>query len=131
MTDRRADLLDAVLEHCRAKGYAADQVDAGADEITLSVRVDGNAPVALRIGGAAYRLHFDGGYSWAELAEDPGDVREALGDLLSFLDAYASPSTHEVIVPRRWLPGRRHELRVSNGAVLRRRGWSAGPSEPS
>jgi hypothetical protein len=47
---------------------------------------------------------------------------------LAFLDAYAHPATKEVEAKRR-LRRTRLELRVSNGAVLRRRGWSKGPDQ--
>lgn len=94
---------------------------------TQRIEVPGSGGVVtLSLNGEVFALSFPDGYSWAEYAYEVEDRAEAPMDLLRFLDAYASPDTCEVTVSRRVLPDRR-ELRVSNGAVLRARGWSSGP----
>ena len=116
----------------------ASHLEAGSYRVLESVTKDGwraerievpgrGGVVHLSLNGEVFALSFPGGYSWAEYAYENDDRAEALMDLLRFLDAYASPDTCEVTVSRPLLPDRR-ELRVSNGAVLRARGWSSGPA---
>ena len=86
----------------------------------------GRGAVRFGLDGEVFALSFPGGYSWAEFAYQDDEREEALADQLRFLDAYADARTREVLVTRRFRRDRR-ELQVSNGAVLRPRGWSHGP----
>lgn len=120
--------LDAVaLSHLTNAGFEVMESATKDRRRTYVVAVpEKQGVVRLSVDGEVFALSFPGGYSWAEFAYEDEDRQEALNDLLRFLDAYASPDTHEVTVPRRLLPDRK-ELRVSNGAVLHTRGWSSGP----
>ena len=80
------------------------------------------------MNGEVFALSFPAGYHWTEFAQSPQDGLEALAAVLAFVDAYADPRTCEVEVKRRLRPPRL-ELQVSNGAVLRARGWSKGPPD--
>jgi|GEM_PF-1967446 hypothetical protein len=117
----------AALKHLENAGYRVLE-SASEDRCRTHVfAVPGkDGLVRLSVDGELFSLSFPGGYSWTEFAYEDEDRDEALNDLLLFLDAYASPGTREITVPRRLLPDRK-ELRVSNGAVLRTRGWSSGP----
>jgi len=113
--------------HLEAGGYRVLESVTKDGWLTQRIEVPGTGGVVkLSFNGEVFALSFPGGYSWAEYAYEDDDRAEALMDLLRILDAYASPVTYEVTVSRRLLPDRR-ELRVSNGAVLRARGWSTGP----
>lgn len=120
--------LDALaLSHLTNAGYEVmESATEDRCRIYLVAVPDKQGVVRLSVDGEVFTLSFPGGYSWAEFAYEDEDRLEALNDLLRFLDAYASPETKEVSVPRRLLPDRK-ELRVSNGAVLHTRGWSSGP----
>ena len=120
--------LDAsALNHLENAGYRVLESPSEDRFRTHVVAVPGkDGLVSLSVDGEVFSLSFPGGYSWAEFAYEDEDRVEAMNDLLLFLDAYASPDTREIRVPRRLLPDRK-ELRVSNGAVLRTRGWSSGP----
>lgn len=120
--------LDALaLSHIEAAGYEIEGSTAKAGWCTHLIHVpEKDGVVRLSVSLEVFALSFPGGYSWAEFAYEDPDREEALSDLLSFLDAYASPDTAEARVPRRLFPDRK-ELRISNGAVLRSRGWSSGP----
>ena len=131
----RMDSWEAELERLHA--LTVSHLQAGGYRVLESVTKDGwraerievpgrSDVVSLSVNGEVFALSFPGGYSWAEYAYEDEDRTEALMDLLRFLDAYASPATRELTVPRR-LRADRRELRVSNGAVLRARGWSSGP----
>ena len=116
-----------ITSHLEAGGYRLLESVTKDGWCTERIEVPGKGGVVtLSLNGEVFALSFPGGYSWAEYAYEDDDRAEALMDLLRFLDAYVSPDTCEVSVSRRLLPDRR-ELRVSNGAVLRARGWSAGP----
>ena len=115
---------------------AFSQLEAAGYQVVESATKDGcrtylvevsekDGVVTLSVDGEVFALSFPGGDP-AEFSYQDPDREEALNDLLRFLDAYASPDTREVRVPRRLLPDRK-ELRVSNGAVLHARGWSSGP----
>ncbi len=80
----------------------------------------------LAFNGECFSLSSPGGYRRTEFAYRDEDWEGALRDQLGLLDAYTDPSTAEVGVKRRFRRDRL-ELRVSNGAVLRRRGWSRRP----
>lgn len=120
--------LEAVtLRHLEDAGYQVLQSATEDRCRTHLVAVpEKDGVVRLSVDGEIFSLSFPGGHSWVEFAYEDEDRQEALQDLLRFLDAYASPDTREVTVPRRLLPDRK-ELRVSNGAVLHARGWSSGP----
>lgn len=123
------DRLDALAKrHCVEHGYAIVDLAVLEDGYrTMSVHVPDKDGVArLAYDGEVFTLLFPGGYSWAGFAYCDEDRDEAFADVLAFLDAYGDPDTHEVTVQRR-LRSNRRELRVSNGAVLRARGWSLGP----
>ena len=126
--EARLERLDALaLRHLENAGYEVLESATKVRCRTHQVAVPGkDGIVRLSVDREVFSLSFPGGYSWAEFAYDDEDRQEALNDLLRFLDAYASPDTREVTVPRRLLPDRK-ELRVSNGAVLHARGWSSGP----
>ena len=83
--------------------------------------------VVLSFSGEVFTLRFPGGYDWMEFAQRDDDVPDVLATVVDFLRAYADPASHEVVMggPFR----RRSELRLANGAVLRRGGWSAGPPD--
>lgn len=124
------DALDAAANvHCAGRGYtvvASTQTRDGYR--ALSIEVPGKEGLArLAYNGEVFSLSFPGGYGWAEFAYRDEDRVDALHDILGFLDAYSSGETREVTVRRRLRRDRR-ELHVSNGAVLRRRGWSSGPT---
>lgn len=124
------------MQHCAANGYALDAPETDKYGY-LNVRVnlpgsgDTDGPsVRLSLNGEVFALSFPEGYHWTEYSYAPEDGSEAMAEVLAFVDAFADPRTHEVEVSRR-LRRPRTELRVSNGAVLRRRGWSSGPPDPS
>lgn len=122
--------FNTVVEaHCRAGQYRF--VRSGPDKdgfLTFNVAVPGiEDPVRLVFHGEVFQLFFPGGYTWGECGHDPDEAREALRDILAFLDAYLDPATREVEV-KRLLRAPRRELHVSNGAILRRRGWSKRPT---
>lgn len=81
----------------------------------------------LSFNGEVFLLDLPGGYTWAQFGYTDEDAQEALRNQLALLEAYADPRTREVEVARS-LRRPRTELRLSNGAVLRRRGWSRGPA---
>ena len=126
--EARLAMLDAVaLRHLETAGYRVLGSATNDGCRTHRIEVPGkDGVVGLSVDGEVFALSFPGGYSWTEFAYEEEDREEALELVLGFLDAYASPDTREVTVARRLLPGRQ-ELRVSNGAVLRARGWSSGP----
>ena len=120
-------LAELVERHRLDRGYRAEDTGMKDGYRSFSIDVPGkDAAVRLAFNGEVFLLSFPGGYSWAEFAYRDEDRDEALSDLLRFLDAYADPGTQEVTVRRRLRPHRR-ELHVSNGAVLRARGWCKGP----
>ena len=123
-----AQLSAAVTRHCADQGYAV--VGPATDKhgyLTFQVSIPGQgSPAGIALNGEVFCLTFPAGYGWTEYAQTPADTAETLADVLAFLDAYADPATREVEVKRR-LRRTRLELHMSNGAVLRRRGWSSGP----
>ena len=130
-----AHLWPALVQHCTAKGYVLDAPKTD-EHGYLNVRVtlprsgdSDSSWVGLSLNGEVFALSFPDGYHWTEFSYAPEDGSEAMADVLSFVDAYADPRTREVEVSRR-LRRPRTELHLSNGAVLRRRGWSSGPPEP-
>lgn len=130
MDSRKAQLerLKALaLRHLEAGGYRVLETETEDGYRTLRTGVPGkDGVVDLSFDGEVFTLSFPGGYSWAEYAYEDEEREGALEVLLHFLDAYASPDSREFTVSRRLRPDRQ-ELRVSNGAVLRARGWSSGP----
>lgn len=125
-----AHLSALVTKHCSAKGYALVGPETDKDgylNFEVSTAAHGSR-THLSFNGEVFNLTFPGGYGWGQFAQYPEDMSEALTDALAFLDAYADPETREVEVNRR-LRRPRLELHVSNGAVLRRRGWSKGPPQ--
>lgn len=130
MSSMQRALAQAVRDHCRSAEYTVlDERDQQDGYVLFTLQIsDGGEPVQVTFNGEVFSLKVPDGYSWQEFAYRDGDRLGALHDLLRFLDSYADPRTEEVVVEG--YLGRRHpELRISNGAVLRRRGWSAGPSE--
>ena len=125
-----AQLSAAVTTHCSGKGYAVDGPETDKyGYLNFEVSLPGHpAKVRLSLNGEVFALSFPTGYNWTEYAQYPEDELEALAAALAFLDAYADARTREVEVKRRLRPPRL-ELHVSNGAVLRRRGWSKGPPD--
>ena len=126
------DALDmSTKQHCAARGYTVEgwSLEPDGHRIAILRVPHQDGTVRFAYDGEVFSLSFPGGYSWAEFAYHDEDREDALLELLRFLDAYAAPDTHEVFLPRRVGRGRR-ELRVSNGAVLRQRGWSRGPATP-
>jgi hypothetical protein len=125
-----AQLSVVVTEHCADKGYGV--LGPEADQhgyLNFQVSVPARASTAgISFNGEVFTLTFPEGYCWTEFAQFPDDMSDVLRGLLTFLDAYADPSTVEVEVRRR-LGRSRLELHVSNGAVLRKRGWSSGPPD--
>lgn len=118
-----------VEDHCLARPYRFVRSDPDKDgfltfNVTVSVPGD---PVRLVFDSEVFQLFFPGGYTWGECGHDPDEAREALHDILAFLDAYADPATREVEM-KRLLRAPRRESHMSNGAILRRRGWSRGPT---
>jgi len=107
------DSWETELERLRV--LTASHLEAGGYRVLESVTKDGWLTQRIEVPGTGGVVRYE-----------DDDRAEALMDLLRILDAYASPVTYEVTVSRRLLPDRR-ELRVSNGAVLRARGWSTGP----
>ncbi len=127
---RAGQLSSELKKHCSDKGYAVDGPERDKDGY-LNFEVSLRSPaviVRISLNGEVFALSFPGGYHWTEFAQYPEDGSEALADVLAFVDAYADPRTREVEVKRR-LRSARLELRVSNGAVLRGRGWSKGPPD--
>ena len=129
MSSDLSALSELVREHCRSSGYAVLS-EGHTDErhVVFSLTTaDQAGPVRIRFDGEVFALTMADAYSWHEFAYREQDRLDALKDLLGFLDAYADPRTTEVPA-RRLLGRRRRKLLVSNGAVLRRNGWNAGPS---
>ena len=126
-----AELADLIEGHGRLRGYQV--TSAGTDEhgyVVFQVSVPTRAEdVRLSLNGETFLLDLPGGYTWAEFNEVADEGPEVLADQLAMLDAYADPGTSEVQVQRRFGRGLRKELHLSNGAVLRRRGWSRGPTQ--
>lgn len=123
-------VLDRLVEaHCAAGHHAVEDRRLDRDGYrVMTVRVHRTgARVRLTYNGEVFSLSLPGGYDWTEFAYHAAEREDALSDLLGFLDAYADPGTHEVVVRRRFRKDR-SELRVANGAVLRTRGWSTGPT---
>lgn len=125
-----AELAAQVEGHGRLRGY--EVASLGADEhgyvvfqVSVPTRED---DVSLSLNGETFLLNLPGDYTWAQFSESADEGPEVLADQLAMLDAYADPRTSEVEVRRRFGRGLRKELRMSNGAVLRRRGWSRGPT---
>jgi hypothetical protein len=122
-------LSSALKKHCSDNGYAVEGPEADKHGyLNFEVSLPGSAVVRISLNGEVFISSFPGGYQWTEFAQYPQDGSDTLADVLAFLDAYADPRTREVEVKRRLRPPRL-ELRVSNGAVLRRRGWSKGPPD--
>jgi hypothetical protein len=119
-----------LTKHCADKGFVV--VGPETDRrgyLNFQVSIPGQGSTAgISFNGEVFQLTFPAGYHWTEFAQTPDDTVEILADVLAFLDAYADPATREVAVKRR-LRRPRLELHVSNGAVLRRRGWSNGPPD--
>lgn len=126
-----AELAAQVKGHGRLRGYKVTSLGVDADGyVVLQVAVparEGN--VRLSLNGETFVLNLPGDYTWAEFDESGDEAAEVLADQLAMLDAYADPRTSEVEVPRRFGRGLRKELHLSNGAVLRRRGWSRGSTQ--
>lgn len=125
-----AQLAAQVERHGDARGYAVRSLGAAHDGyVAFLVSIPGREGEAkLSFDGEVFLLDLPGGYTWPEFGYTDEDAQEALRDQLALLDAYADPRTHEVEVARS-LRRPRQELRLSNGAVLRRRGWSRGPAD--
>jgi hypothetical protein len=126
-----AGLAAQVERHGRLRGYQVTSLGADEDghvvfQVSLPARAD---DVRLSLNGETFLLNLLGDYTWAEFSESAEESSEVLADQLAMLDAYADPRTSEVEVPRRFGRGPRKELRLSNGAVLRRHGWSRGPAQ--
>jgi hypothetical protein len=81
----------------------------------------------LSFDGEVFLLDLPGGYTWAEFGYTGEDAQEALRYQLALLDSYADPRTREVVVARS-LRRPRTDLRLGNGAVLRRRGLASRTS---
>ena len=81
----------------------------------------------LSFNGEVFLLDLPGGYTWAEFGYTGEDAQEALRYQLALLDSYADPRTREVVVARS-LRRPRTDLRLGNGAVLRRRGLASRTS---
>jgi hypothetical protein len=73
-----------------------------------------------------FELTFPGNFVWTEVGASEGDGREVLAEVLDSVDAYVHPST-KYVETARFLRAPEVELRLSNGAILRHRGWSKGP----
>jgi hypothetical protein len=125
-----ADLAAQVEQHGRLRGYQVTPLGPARDGyVVFKVSVPAREEdVTLSLNGETFLLNLPGGYTWAEFSESPDDGPEVLADQLAMIDAYADPRTSEVTVPRRFGRGLRKELHLSNGAVLRRHGWSRGPT---
>lgn len=125
-----AQLAAHVERYGNIHGYAVRSL--GADDggyLAFLMSTPGREGEAkLSFNGEVFLLDLPGGYTWAEFGYTDQDAHEALRDQLALLDAYVDPRTHEVEVSRS-LRRPRMELRLSNGAVLRRRGWSRGPAD--
>ena len=125
-----AQLAAQVERYGEIRGYAVRSL--GADDggyLAFLTSIPGREGEAkLSFNGEVFLLGLPGGYTWSEFGYTDEDAQEALRDQLALLDAYADPRTREVEVARS-LRRPRVELRLSNGAVLRRRGWSRGPTD--
>lgn len=118
----------ATQQHCLEHGYTIEGWCLAQDGYRVVVlRVpDQEGTVRLAYNGEVFLLSFPGGYDWADFAYQDEEREDVLEEQLRFLDVYATPPTVEATVKRRFRRDRR-ELRLSNGAVLRNRGWSRGP----
>jgi len=94
--------------------------------LEFHIQVPTKGVVELSLDGEVFTLTFPGGYQWGDFAQEPEEAHEVLRELLTFIDSYSDPATVEVDTPRKLRPTR-PELRMSNGAVLRAKGWSKGP----
>jgi hypothetical protein len=96
------------------------------DRLEFRIHVPAKGVVELTLDGEVFTLTFPGGYRWGDFAQDSDEAQEVLRQLLTFIDSYGDRATVEVDAPRKLRPARR-ELRLSNGVVLRAKGWSKGP----
>ena len=110
------------------RGYAVQSPGADDDGyLVFLMSIPGrDGEAKLSFNGEMFLLDLRGGYTWPEFGYTDEEAQEAFRDQLALLSAYADPATKEVEVKRR-LRRARLELHVSNGAVLRRHGWSKGP----
>jgi hypothetical protein len=123
------EMTGLISDHCQLCGYGLEPGQQPNEDglLALVVSLPGDhRAVRLELDGEVFQLFLPGGYDWAECGHTPEGAREALLDVLAFLDAYANPATREVEV-HRFLRGTRRELHVSNGAILRLRGLNSGP----
>ena len=60
------------------------------------------------------------------MAETFGEALDVPRELFAFIDSYNDAANVEIMATRKWRRPR-PELRMSNGAVLRAKGWSKGP----
>lgn len=117
-----------VVDHCSSNDYRVHQ--EGPDEFgwvrwAIDCASDGTRTARLSTNGEVVELSFRGGYTWAEYGYDADDSAVALAQQLRLLDAYAAPSTQEVLA-RRWFGRRRRELHLSDGTRL----WRGGGRRP-
>lgn len=122
-------LTAALKRYCAQMGYVAGDPATRDGYVVVRVSIPNrHAEAVVSFNGELFTLDLPGGYSWTEFAMQGDDEVQVLEDLLAFLDAYDDPLSREVAVGR-WLRGPRLELHLSNGAVLRRRGWNKGPPD--
>jgi hypothetical protein len=123
-----AQLAAQVERYGEIRGYGVQSL--GADDggyLVFLMSIPGrDGEAKLSFNGEVFLLDLPGGYTWPEFGYTDEEAQEAFRDQLALLSAYADPATKEVEVKRR-LRRARLELHVSNGAVLRRHGWSKGP----
>jgi hypothetical protein len=123
-----AHLAAQVERYGEIRGYGVQSL--GADDggyLVFLMSIPGrDGEAKLSFNGEVFLLDLPGGYTWPEFGYTDEEAQEAFRDQLALLSAYADPATKEVEVTRR-LRRARLELHVSNGAVLRRHGWSKGP----
>ena len=117
-----AELSAVVTEHCAAKGYGVSGPETDKHGyLNFEVSIPGRDPsVGISFNSEVFILSFPEGYGWTEAGRSD-DGPEMLKNVLGLVDAYTDPATREVEVKR---PLRRPwiELRLRDGAVLRRRG---------
>lgn len=113
----------AAYGHDRRYPVMREQRDG---RLEFRIQVPAKGVAVLTLDGEVFTLSFPGGYRWGDFAQDSDEAQEVLREILTFVDSYGDAATLEVDAPRKLRRARR-ELRLSNGAVLRAKGWSMGP----
>jgi hypothetical protein len=117
-------LAEGAAAYCLERGFRITREDRDG-RLVFHVKAPAKGIVELTTDGEVFTVTFPGGYRWDGFAENFDEALDVLRELLAFIDSYNDSATVEIMATRKWRP--RPELRMSNGAVLRAKGWSKGP----